>query len=170
MKTVRQIADEIGVSKQAVQKRISREPLYTLVVEYIYTEGNTKYIAPEGEKLVKSAFSAITSTTVRTNSVHSTRVDVADPVYTMIGILKEELREKNKQLDTKDTQLTEKDKQIGELTAALENTTASLRAAQALHAGTMHKQMEAGVSELQPIGREEIEKKPGLISRLFGNK
>ena len=170
MKTVRQIADEIGVSKQAVQKRLSREPLYTLVVGYISTKGTTKYIAPEGEKLIKSAFSEKATTKVHTNRVHGVHVDVADPVYTMIGMLKEELETKNRQLDSKDVQLAEKDKQIGELTAALENTTASLHAAQALHAGTMHKQLGAGAGDLQQEDAAEPEKKPGLFARIFGNK
>lgn len=56
-KTIKQIADELGVSKQAVQKRIAREPLCTSLQPYIYTKDNVKYIEVVGENLVKAAFS-----------------------------------------------------------------------------------------------------------------
>lgn len=55
-KTIKQIADELGVTKQAVQKRLSREPLCTSVQPYISTVGSTKYIDGDGENLIKSAF------------------------------------------------------------------------------------------------------------------
>lgn len=55
-KTIKQIADEIGVSKQAVQKRLSREPLCTSIQPYISTVGGVKYIDVVGENIVKQAF------------------------------------------------------------------------------------------------------------------
>ena len=48
MKTIKQIAEEIGVSKQAVQKRIAREPLCTHLCPHIQTENGTKYIDDTG--------------------------------------------------------------------------------------------------------------------------
>lgn len=172
MKTVRQLADEIGVSKQSVQKRISREPLCTLVGAYISKENGTKYIAIEGEKIIKSAFLTPNKksepATDNRQNVHGWRGDKTDPVYTLIGMLQQELKAKNIQMENKD-------KQIGELTVALENTTASLHAAQALHAGTMHKQLGAGPGEPQKedateTAHQEPEKKPGLFARIFGHK
>ena len=63
MKTIKQIADEIGVSKQAVYQRIKREPLCTSLQPYISTIDSTvstvdsaKYIDVDGEKLIKQAF------------------------------------------------------------------------------------------------------------------
>ena len=49
------------------------------------------------------------------------------------------------------------------------------RISQALHAGTMHKQLGAGPGELQPEdaaepAHQEPEKKPGLFARIFGSK
>lgn len=55
-KTIKQIADELGVSKQAVQKRLSREPLLTEIQPYIKVVGGIKYIGADGEILIKSAF------------------------------------------------------------------------------------------------------------------
>lgn len=131
MKTIKQIADEIGVSKQAVQKRLSREPLYTSTQPYIHTKQGTKYIDEQGEKLIISAFNGKVYTKVADN-VHIDETD--NHVYTLIATLQE-------QLQIKDRQISDLQKSNGELTAALENTTASLQAAQALHAGTMHKQL-----------------------------
>ena len=55
-KTVAQIAKEIGVSKQAIHKRINQEPLKTSLQEVKITEKNRLYFDVSGEKLIKSAF------------------------------------------------------------------------------------------------------------------
>ena len=68
-KTIKQIADELGVSKQAIQKRLSREPLLSSVAPYISTIGGTKYIAVDGENLIKSAFGK--------NGMDSTSIDMS---------------------------------------------------------------------------------------------
>lgn len=48
-KTIKQLAEELGVSKQAIQKRLTREPLRSSVAPYISTVGGTKYIEVVGE-------------------------------------------------------------------------------------------------------------------------
>ena len=58
-------------------------------------------------------------------------------------MLQKELDGKNEQIAAQTRQLEAKDRQIEQLTAALENTTSSLQAAQALHAGTMQKQLQS---------------------------
>ena len=55
-KTVRQIADEIGVTKQAVFKKIKSEPLSTSLQRFISKVDGTVYISVDGENLVKQAF------------------------------------------------------------------------------------------------------------------
>ena len=55
MKTIRQIADEIGVSKQAVYKRYKGK-LYTVCAPYAHTEQGTLYIDEQGENLIKQDF------------------------------------------------------------------------------------------------------------------
>lgn len=68
-KTIKQIADELGVSKQAIQKRLSREPLLSSVAPYISTVSGTKYIAVDGENLIKSAFNK--------NGIDTTSIDMS---------------------------------------------------------------------------------------------
>lgn len=137
MKTIREIALELGVSKQAVQKRISREPLYTCIQPCLFIEKGTKYIDETGENLIIQAFSS--NTTIDTdNHVH---IDIADNqqpnVYSdIIQLLQENLK-------LLQGQLAEKDKQIETLSTALTAAQQTTAAAQALHAGTI-KQLEDG--------------------------
>ena len=135
-KTIKQIADEIGVSKQAVQKRLSREPLCTSIQPYISTVGGVKYIEVVGEKLIKSAFSKDN----RQPSVDNLSID-NNTVDVVVDVLKSQIETQKIALETLQAQLEVKDKQIEQLTAALqqqtsalESTTAALTAAQALHA------------------------------------
>lgn len=149
MKTIKQIADEMGVSKQAVQKRIAREPLCTSIQPYISTNAGTKYIEDTGITLIKAAFSAAGPTT-QSIPVHTDKKETMDILVSML----------QKELDRKDSQLAAKDRQITDLSAQLAATTDALLAAQKtidneqlLHARTM-KQLPA----------------PSLWSRIFSRK
>lgn len=154
MKTIKQIADEIGVSKQTIQKRISREPLYTSIQLYISTQQGTKYIDENGENLIKSVFSNKVYTKVADNVYE----DKLDTVHTLINILQE-------QLQAKDKLIGEQQQSIHELTSALDNTTNSLHAAQALHAGTMKKQLISSDTITENFETENPKKK--FFDKLF---
>jgi len=91
MKPLRQIAEEIGVSKQAVQKRISREPLCSRIQTNIYKNDNKVYIDELGEMQIKAVFSKSKSTTKPT-TIH---IDVHNEV---VKILREQLVAKDKQI------------------------------------------------------------------------
>lgn len=54
-KTIKQIADEIGISKQAVYKRVTGK-LKHVCAPYIYTEYNRMCLTEEGENIVKRDF------------------------------------------------------------------------------------------------------------------
>ena len=53
-KTIKELAEEIGISKQALYKRIKREPLHTQLHTYVHTKGQTTYIDIHGQNLIKS--------------------------------------------------------------------------------------------------------------------
>lgn len=144
MKTIRQLADEIGVSKQAVQKRIAREPLYTCIQPYISTKGGTKYIDVAGEKLIKQAFSENSYIQASDNQPTTVHADVYNPVHTpsdvensLYELLKSELEIKNKQID-------ELNARLSEVSQALVTAQETAKAAQALHAGTIQTQLIDG--------------------------
>ena len=57
-KTIRQIADEIGVTRQAVYQKIkSNKSAVKRLQLYTFTVDSTKYYTSDGEKLIKSLFS-----------------------------------------------------------------------------------------------------------------
>ena len=193
-KTIKEIAEEIGVSKQAVQKRISREPLYTSIQPYISTVGGTKYIAYIGESLIKSTFYENDRQPVADNQPTTLYTHVDSDVY---SVLKETIDTLKLQLEVKDNQLAEKDKQIGELTATVRAQAESINAdrhnqlAETLIDG---KQLIEGravpleqdiqllkehcmktdekimqIKERLAETKEQPEIKKGLFSRIFGN-
>lgn len=55
-KTIKEIAEEIGVSKQAVFKKIKREPLSTSLQGLTTTVDGRLMVSVDGEKLIKQAF------------------------------------------------------------------------------------------------------------------
>ena len=154
-KTIKQIADEIGVTKQAVQKRLSREPLHSEISKYIHQEGTTKYIDVEGENLIKSAFgkTSIDNTSIDKNNVsidatidknnpsidtsideNSPSIDTSIPVSTDKS--PESIDKNNTSIDSESIsavidllrgQLAEKDKQIASLTSQLSEANASAK-------------------------------------------
>ena len=74
------------------------------------------------------------------------------------------------QLVIKDNQIRLLQEQIGQLTNAMENLTTALNAEQALHAGTIQKQLTEHSVMDQPSDVEQPKQKQGLFSRLFGRK
>ncbi len=140
MKTIKQIADEIGVSKQAVHQKRKNKELSTALQPFTSIVDGVVYISVDGEKIIKSAFKKDEPSTAseRKNQVSDNQFTVNFTLETL-----------SKQLEEKDKQLAEKDKQIDrlqieneKLIVSLENMTQSLKGAQALHAGTIQQQIE----------------------------
>lgn len=137
MKTIKQIADKLGVSKQAVRRHLDKLP----ATEISTGEHNAILISEAGERIIE-------------DSVKRRDINVTDNVGGNIDILVTMFQ---KELDEKNALIKAQQQTIGELTAALENTTASLHASQALHAGTMQQQLlpeaSAGAAEEPPAKR-----------------
>ena len=174
MKTIKELADELGVSKTAIRKYMTPEfrEAHTQT-----RDGNTIVIDDEGCKLLAETIKKPPETPG--NQLPQTPENPG--LQEEIAFLRAQLEAKDRQLDAKDRQLEQKDKQleardaqIVSLTAALENTTASLQAAQALHAGTIKTHLlpegEQTEAEAEPASAEpsEPKKKAGFWSRLFG--
>ena len=138
-KTIRQIADEIGVTRQAVYQKIkSNKSTVKRLQLYTFTVDSTKYYTSDGEKLIKSLFSdkqAVNkSVNVSTDSVYTPVNDFTPCKQEKVTInstssddtVNKAVNEGvNKftvnltdlftaQLTEKDRQITEKDKQLAE--------------------------------------------------------
>lgn len=138
--TIKEIADTVGVSKTAVRKKIEKLGLQTKLLK----NGNKITINEETAKQVIMAFDKQTENETQTRFANQNENELSK----VIEILQAELESKNKQLASKD-------RQIEDLTRALENTTASLQAEQALHAGTMQKQLSLGEEQEQAEDQEK---------------
>ena len=117
MKTILEIAKELGVTKQAVYKRFKGK-LYAEVFPFVHTKDNTTYIEEQGEAIIKQDFlknddisnGAYTNPKPHIQSKKDVHTDIV--MDTLISIFQSELEVKNKQLEAKD-------KQIEELTATI---------------------------------------------------
>lgn len=151
MKTIRQIADEIGVSKTAVNKQIANLGLRS----GLRKNGNQFAIDEHQEALIKHAFSEKTQTEIE-NQTQTENHEVSDLVCVLQATI-----------DTLQGQLEVKDRQIEKLTEALVAAQQTAAAAQALHAGTIQQQLitgEAGVDQQEP------EQKKSWFSKIFGGR
>ncbi len=68
LKTIKELADEIGVSKQAVWQKIKKESSIDLR-QFTSKKGNTVYVDVDGQKVIKNAFLNKTSTKKRQQKV-----------------------------------------------------------------------------------------------------
>lgn len=159
-KTIKQIANEIGVSKQAVFYRIRKLPLSNDLKDLMSKENGVLMVSFDGEKLIKSAFSSDEEDSFD-NKETSNNNQKENDFDSVLKVLES-------QLIVKDKQLEEANITIRELTSTIEIMSKSLATSQALHAGTMQKQLQESEIEKEEI--EIIEEKQGFWKRIFSKK
>ena len=160
-KTIRQIAEEIGVSKQAVYKRYKGK-LHTVCAPYTHTEQGVLYLSEQAETLIKQDFLQDDRSNGAHTDAHTER---------SIGAVLEQSQEASivavlqATIDTMQGQLVVKDKQIEELNARLAEVNSALvaaqqtaQAAQALHAGTIQQQLADGEADPETVQMQEQKK------------
>ena len=161
MKTIKMLADEIGVTKAALQKRISRGGLYSRLSPYMTIENGTKYIDKDGESIIKESFknnpavkSVDTSTDAGTDADIDGNTRVTPP----------EIQALINQLAIKDKQIDDLNARLAESNSALVSAQQTLQAEQALHAGTIQTKLLA-----EKTGETPSEK-VSLWNKLFKRK
>lgn len=132
MKTIRQIADEIGVSKTAVNKQIANLGLRS----GLRKNGNQFAIDEHQETLIKQAFLEKSQTEIENQTQTKSQTENHE-VSDLVCVLQATI-------DTLQGQLEVKDRQIEKLTEALIAAQQTAAAAQALHAGTIQQQLVTG--------------------------
>ena len=144
MKTIKQIADELGVSKQKVYRFIVRNHITAsseVKQSKLYDEATEMLIKQgilEDEPYQKSHHEA------HQNHINDT---VSEAV---IELLRKEMEQKNEQLQEKDRQIREKDQQISEMQAQLSMNQKLMDQEQQLHMLTLPT-AKAGGFLLQPL-------------------
>ena len=161
MKTIRQIADEIGVSKTAVNKQIANLGLRS----GLRKNGNQFAIDEHQEALIKEAFSEKSQTEIENQSQTKTQTENHE-VGDLVCVLRATIDTLQGQLEVKDRQIEQQTQTITRLTDALAAAQQTAAAAQALHAGTIQQQLLSGEASTERQSQEP-EQKRGWFSKLF---
>ena len=154
MKTIRQIADEIGVSKTAVNKQIANLGLRS----GLRKNGNQFAIDEHQEALIKEAFSEKSQTEIENQTQTKTQTENHE-VSDLVCVLQATI-------DTLQGQLEVKDRQIEKLTEALVAAQQTAAAAQALHAGTIQQQLITGEAGVDQQGQKPAQRR-SWFNKLF---
>ena len=141
-KTIKEIADELGVSKTAVSKQIANLGLRSSLRK----NGNQFAIENRQEKLTKMAFQKdkqrerVVKNLVSDEQSQTENHEVCD----LVGVLQTTVDTLQEQLSVKDQQIRELNARLAECSTALLAAQETARAAQALHAGTIQQQLSDG--------------------------
>ena len=159
MKTIRQIADEIGVSKTAVSKQIANLGLRS----GLRKNGNQFAIDERQETLIKQAFLEKSQTENANQSQTKTQTKNHE-VGDLVCVLQATIDTLQGQLEVKDRLIEQQAQTITRLTDALAAAQQTAAAAQALHAGTIQQQLLTGETGAD---QQEPEQKRSWFSKLF---
>lgn len=163
LKTISQIAAELGVTRQAVYQRIKGTELSTRLQLFTVKQNNTKFYTLQGQELIKQAFSSGVNANCK-QAVDSKRQSIDSK---LIDSLTEQLQVKDEQIQ----RLTE---QVGNLIQQIDKLTTALQAAQALHG--MDKQQAviavnerpaANVESRPRSERQQPRKKQSMLDSLL---
>ena len=199
--TIKQLADELGVSKPTIRNIVSKLGIQSKLrkVGNRYTLSDTQItqvklqiskneVLSESEKTKKSESQALSESEKSEKSEKSKKLEsqmLSESEKLKNSIVREQLSILSKQLTVKDTQiqmlqdqLITKDsqiqllqEQIGQLTAAMESMANALTGAQALHAGTIQKQLTGHNDRVeQSSDPEQPKQKQGFFSKFFRKK
>ena len=145
MKTIRDLALEIGVSKVAVQKKIEKLNLKNDLIK----RGNKLLIPDSVEYALKSAFNYANDNKDDNESQENenNRVNYDNSLQTVIEVLRTELEEKNKQIDKLQT-IINQEQQLRMVT----------------------EQKLIAIEQKREEENANQEQKRGFFSRIFGSK
>ena len=152
-KTIKEIADELGVSKTAVSKQIANLGLRSSLRK----NGNQFAIENRQEKLTKMAFQKdkqrerVVKNLVSDEQSQTENHEVCD----LVGVLQTTVDTLQAQLAVKDVQIRELNARLAECSTALLAAQETARAAQALHAGTIQQQLSDGEDRVAASVPEE---------------
>jgi len=164
MKTVAEIAAEIGVSKQAIFYRIRKPPLSNALRSLTTKTFNVLTIEDDGVTLIKQAFEMeIVKENVKRTSKESSNENTSFDGK-LIEILKENIEVSQEYITVLQEQLKVKDKQIEELTATVKNLSESINAV------SKNELAETIIDGNKKLIEKNKLKKRGGIFKIFSRK
>lgn len=175
-KTIYELAEELSVNPDTIRRKIKKLGLHdqltkenkclmiseqqcSLIKESVEKTRKIKKTTDtvnvgKDDKTIPNANNSESSIDVESNVTPTQTNDIAaQNEKSLIHILEKQIDILHKQLNIKDSQINYMQQQIEELTKSLHDATSALKAAQALHAGTMHQQLSS--NDIEPIERKE---------------
>ena len=149
MKSLKELSEEIGLTKAALQKRLVRQPLKDRLKGHLNKGKRGAFLVDEeGENIIKTHCAK-----------HVPRVQSGADIGAVDdkGIIKGLLHHIDEQQATIKSQQT-----------TIQDLTESLKASQALHINTVKQALEAKVDEED--SEDDRQKKPSIFARLFKSK
>ena len=156
MKTIRQIATECGVSEQAVRAWCRRNN--------VAKDAKGSFAIDES---IKTAIYQHYRVVERKEVSQPAKASCETCETALIAMLQGELDRKSEQLAVKDKQIEELNARLAESNAALVAAQQTAQAAQALHAGTIQKQLVEGSAACADQSEQEPQEKRKWWSKLF---
>lgn len=168
--TIKELADELGVSKPTVSKAID-----ALGIQGELRKVGNRFVLSESQAAaVKSQILQSGETETPPKPQEGTENEPPKPQSEMekslISLLESQITILQEQLSAKDAQIATLGKSLQDTTAALtaaqdalQSTTAALTAAQALHAGTIQQQL----ADKQASHEGQAEERKGFWQRIF---
>lgn len=163
--TIKQLAIQLGVSKTTISKAISE-----LGLQGKLKRSGNKYLLSDIQiENVKTQIANQELQTEYQNLRFQDQKMQLENQKALIEVLQKQLALLNEQLSIKDGQIKAYQEQIRILTDSLQDTTAALTAEQALHAGTIQRQLAEQSSKEDVLPEEQTQPKPkqGFLSRIF---
>ena len=195
--TIKQLADQLGVSKTTISKAISALGLSNRLNrsgnKYIISEDQTEQIKmqiansrPQTANDKSQTASDKSQTASDKSQTASDKSQIAsdksqtasdksqlENQIALIELLQKQLVLLNEQLSIKDGQIKAYQEQIRILTDSLHDATVALTAEQALHAGTIQRQLTEQINSKEEAAldhQEQPNHKQSIFSKLFGRK
>lgn len=176
MKSIKEISEEIGVSKQAVFKKIKREPLSTSLQGLTTTVDGRLMVSVDGELLIKQAFSSNDRQPTGNQIVNQVDGASTKTINQFTGELAENdavLSVLKATIETLQGQLRSKDEQIQSLTSELAKEREHSREVSDKLAVLADQSQKLQLAQMQPqLGGGTIEEAPAekktVWQRFFG--
>ena len=189
-KTIKQISEELGVTKQAIHQRLKRNvDLKNSLKPFMKTVDGVIHVEVGGQNLLKEAFIKPINKYVCSNVYGKVKDNVTDNKSNVtdnkgnVTDNKDNVTDNTSQpvitileatIKTLQEQLSVKDKQIENLTTTLQdsqetqrNLAEALNSAQALHAGTIRQQLTTTSQEDTQDIINKPEQKQSFLSKIF---
>lgn len=161
MKTIKEVAETLNVSKNSLEKRLKREPLKSLMNGHIhshdYSHGTAKVIDEKGMDIINKAYSE--TQTTATAIPPTIAMTTATAIDKTLEILQEQLKIKDSEIDRLHEQIIQAQKEL-----AVEREHNRTQAEKLIVITDHAQQLQAHMQQ------QTTEKKPKLLERLFKKK